>query len=30
MRVLKPIFTSIRTKAVDNDQRFVNRGSDMP
>ena len=29
MGVSKPIFTCIRTKAVDNVQRWVNRGSDM-
>ena len=30
MGVSKPIFTCIRTKAVDNVQRWVNRASDMP
>ena len=30
MCVSKPVFTCIRKKAVDNVQRQVNRGSDMP
>ena len=30
MCVLKPVFTCINTKAVDNVQRWVNKGSDMP
>ena len=29
MGVSKPVFTSIRTKAVDNAQRWVNRGTDI-
>ena len=30
MGVSKPIFTCIKTNAVDNVQRWVNRRSDMP
>ena len=30
MGVSKPVFTYIRTKTVDNVQRWVNKGSDMP
>ena len=30
MGVLKPVCTCIKTKAVDNIQRWVNKGSDMP
>ena len=30
MGVSKPVFACIRAKAVDNVQRWVNRGSDMP
>ena len=30
MRVSKPVFTCIKTKIVDDVQRWVNKGSDMP
>ena len=30
MGVSKPVFTCIKTKAIDNVQGWVNRGSDMP